>query len=276
LTNTILEAIKLVNCRAIISEGWSGIGKATTLPDNIYLIGNCPHDWLFERVDIVCHHGGAGTTATGLKLGKPTVIVPFFGDQFFWGDMIYRIGAGPSPLPGKTLKAAQLADAFRFAMRSETHAAAQRLAAAMKEENGVAAAVQAFHAHLPLHKMISDLEPTFPACFSLPKYGLQISLPVVQVLLAAGSIDESELKVYPVKVWDIRDEHERVPWHRLTRSGRKAFSRLYAETTDGTKQVQSLYSKEICAEILSEFEQIRRVIKPENIPERIAPKNRKG
>ncbi|CAF1051026.1 unnamed protein product [Didymodactylos carnosus] len=261
LTNTILEAIKLVKCRAIISEGWGGIGKATTLPDNIYLIGNCPHDWLFEHVDIVCHHGGAGTTATGLKLGKPTVIVPFFGDQFFWGDMIYKIGAGPSPLPGKTLKADQLADAFRFAMRSETRAAAQRLAAAMKEENGVATAVQAFHAHLPLDKMISDLESTFPACFSLPKYDLKISLPVAQVLLASGSIDESELKVHPVKVWDIRDEHERVPWHRLTRSGRKAFSRLYAETTDGTKQAQSGYSKEICAEILSKFEQNRRVIK---------------
>ncbi|CAF1120384.1 unnamed protein product [Didymodactylos carnosus] len=276
LTNTILEAIKLVNCRAIISAGWSGIGKATTLPDNVYLIGNCPHDWLFERVDIVCHHGGAGTTAAGLKLGKPTVIVPFFGDQFFWGDMIHRIGAGPSPLPGKTLKAAQLADAFRFAMKSETRAAAQRLAAAMKEENGVAAAVQAFHAHLPLDRMISDLEPTFPACFYLPKYDLKISLPVAQVLLASRSIDESELKVHHVKVWDIRDEQGGAPSYGLIRSGKEALSSLCIEATDGIKKAQSGYSKETSAEILSKFEQITRVIKPENIPKRIEPRNRKG
>jgi UDP:flavonoid glycosyltransferase YjiC (YdhE family) len=54
------------------------------LPDNIYMLGPAPHDWLFERVSAVVHHGGAGTTSAGLRCGKPTVIIPFFGDQFFW------------------------------------------------------------------------------------------------------------------------------------------------------------------------------------------------
>lgn len=47
--------------------------------------GNVPHDWLFAdgRVSAVCHHGGAGTTAIGLKNGVPTIVVPFFGDQPF-------------------------------------------------------------------------------------------------------------------------------------------------------------------------------------------------
>lgn len=45
--------------------------------------GNIPHDWLFAdgRVSAVCHHGGAGTTAIGLRNGLPTIVVPFFGDQ---------------------------------------------------------------------------------------------------------------------------------------------------------------------------------------------------
>ena len=47
----------------------------------------------------MCHHGGAGTTAAGLRAGKPTIIVPFFGDQFFWGNVIEKSGAGPRPLP---------------------------------------------------------------------------------------------------------------------------------------------------------------------------------
>jgi len=49
------------------------------------LVGNVPHDWLFAegRVAAVCHHGGAGTTAIGLKNGLPTIVVPFFGDQPF-------------------------------------------------------------------------------------------------------------------------------------------------------------------------------------------------
>jgi len=56
------------------------------------MLGNVPHDWLFdkERVSAVVHHGGAGTTAIGLAKGRPTVVVPFFGDQGFWGEHICR------------------------------------------------------------------------------------------------------------------------------------------------------------------------------------------
>lgn len=52
------------------------------------MLGNTPHDWLFPRVSAVVHHGGAGTVAIGLKNGKPTMVVPFFGDQPFWGAMV--------------------------------------------------------------------------------------------------------------------------------------------------------------------------------------------
>ena len=57
------------------------------MPPHIYIVGNVPHDWLFAegRVSAVVHHGGAGTTAIGLSKGRPTVIIPFFGDQEFWG-----------------------------------------------------------------------------------------------------------------------------------------------------------------------------------------------
>jgi len=53
------------------------------------MLGNIPHDWLFdeERVSAVVHHGGAGTTAIGLAKGRPTIVVPFFGDQGFWGTL---------------------------------------------------------------------------------------------------------------------------------------------------------------------------------------------
>jgi UDP:flavonoid glycosyltransferase YjiC (YdhE family) len=50
-------------------------------------------------VAAVVHHGGAGTTAAGLRYGKPTLVCPFFGDQFFWGEMVGRSGAGPAACP---------------------------------------------------------------------------------------------------------------------------------------------------------------------------------
>lgn len=63
-----------------------GLG-GVAIPPHVFILGNVPHDWLFdnERVSAVVHHGGAGTTAVGLAKGRPTVVVPFFGDQGFWG-----------------------------------------------------------------------------------------------------------------------------------------------------------------------------------------------
>lgn len=68
-----------------MSAGWADLGGGDDIPSNVFIIkGNVPHDWLFDegRVSAVCHHGGAGTTAAGLRLGLPTIIVPFFGDQW--------------------------------------------------------------------------------------------------------------------------------------------------------------------------------------------------
>ncbi len=58
------------------------------------------------------HHGGAGTTAAGLRYGKPTLVCPFFGDQFFWGEMVKRRGCGPAPCPISRLDAASLSAKF--------------------------------------------------------------------------------------------------------------------------------------------------------------------
>lgn len=60
-------------------------------PDFIYPLDKVPHDWLFPQVAAVVHHGGAGTTAAGLRAGIPTVIKPFFGDQFFWASRVQEV-----------------------------------------------------------------------------------------------------------------------------------------------------------------------------------------
>lgn len=45
----------------------------------------------------VVHHGGAGTTAAGLRAGRPTLICPVLGDQGFWAERVSHLGAGPRP-----------------------------------------------------------------------------------------------------------------------------------------------------------------------------------
>lgn len=81
MTSMVLEAIRLAGTRALIAKGWSDLGESNIeLPDTVRLLDNVPHSWLFQHVSAVVHHGGAGTTAAGLYAGKPTVIIPFFGD----------------------------------------------------------------------------------------------------------------------------------------------------------------------------------------------------
>jgi UDP:flavonoid glycosyltransferase YjiC (YdhE family) len=84
LINTVLEAVKASGARAVISKGWSNMNGAED--EDIFYIGDCPHEWLFQHVAAVVHHGGAGTTACGLVNGKPTAIVPFFGE---YGHIVY-------------------------------------------------------------------------------------------------------------------------------------------------------------------------------------------
>jgi sterol 3beta-glucosyltransferase len=137
----VIDALQKTGQRGILASGWGGL-KASSLPQNVFMIDQVPHDWLFPRVKAVVHHGGAGTTAAGLRAGKPTVICPYFGDQPFWGQRVHALGVGPQPVSQKKLTVDNLASAIRSAV---SDAEMQRRVAALGEklraENGVARAV---------------------------------------------------------------------------------------------------------------------------------------
>ncbi|KAL2467926.1 Sterol 3-beta-glucosyltransferase UGT80B1 [Forsythia ovata] len=148
-TNIILEALKNTGQRGIIDRGWGDLGNYLDIPDDVFLLVDCPHDWLFPQCSAVVHHGGAGTTAAGLKAGCPTTIVPFFGDQFFWGERIHQRGLGPTPIPISQLSVEALSEAIRFMLQPEVKSRAVEIAVLIENEDGVGAAVDAFHQHLP-------------------------------------------------------------------------------------------------------------------------------
>jgi UDP-glucoronosyl and UDP-glucosyl transferase len=147
----LLEAIRLSGVRAIVSQGWAGLGVNIATNPNVFLLGSsCPHSWLFDNVSAVIHHGGAGTTAAGLYAGKPTVIIPYFGDQPFWGNIVYRYGAGPQPIPGKEITAQQLAAAIRTSITDESmQRRALELGSIVRREQGKENAIDHFHRRLP-------------------------------------------------------------------------------------------------------------------------------
>ncbi|KAF9036866.1 hypothetical protein BJ165DRAFT_614010 [Panaeolus papilionaceus] len=206
MTKMIFEATQQAGVRALVSAGWGGLGN-TTIPPHIHILGNVPHDWLFanDRVSAVVHHGGAGTTAIGLAMGRPTVVVPFFGDQGFWGNMIHKSGAGPRPIPHRDLTVKRLREAIKFAMLPTTKEAAARLAQSIHDEDGVRRGVESFYKHLPLLNMRCDLEPTKLAVWWSAEHYLKLSAFAAQVLIDSGLIKGRSLVLHRPKEYSASD-----------------------------------------------------------------------
>ncbi|KAM4077605.1 hypothetical protein ACJW30_12G151300 [Castanea mollissima] len=171
MTQIIVEALETTKQRGIINKGWGGLGNLAEPKDFIYLLENCPHDWLFLQCKAVVHHGGAGTTAAGLRAACPTTIVPFFGDQPFWGDRVNARGVGPPPIPVDEFTLPKLVEAINFMLDPKVKERAVELAKAMENEDGVTGAVKAFFKHLPFKKPEPEPEPepVTSSFFSLSK-----------------------------------------------------------------------------------------------------------
>jgi sterol 3beta-glucosyltransferase len=138
LTRIVIEALKYTNMRGIIASGWGGL-KPDDLPKTIFTIEKAPHDWLFPRMAAVVHHGGAGTTAAGLRAGCPTIICPFFGDQPFWGQRVHALGVGSQPIPQKKLTVEKLSITIREVMTNPgIRQNAKELCEKIRKEDGIA------------------------------------------------------------------------------------------------------------------------------------------
>ncbi|KAH9607679.1 hypothetical protein KSS87_010942 [Heliosperma pusillum] len=163
MTKTIVRALELTEQRGIINKGWGGLGDLAEPKDFVYLLDNVPHDWLFLQCAAVVHHGGAGTTAAGLKAACPTTIVPFFGDQPFWGERVHEKGVGPSPIAIEDFCLEKLISAIRYMQDPKVKQRAVELAKELENENGVTGAVNAFYKQFPRKTdETDDSEPERP------------------------------------------------------------------------------------------------------------------
>jgi hypothetical protein len=155
--------------------------------------------------------------------------------------MINESGAGPPAIPGKDLTSDHLIEAFKFVHQNNVREAAERLRLAFGDENGCERAVQSFHSRLPLHKMQSDLHSSFGACFYLKDYNLQVSRPVVQVLLAAEKIKESQISLHSTYSWHRLKSDDRLslPFHNFMRHEQKALRSLFVNAPKVLKRASS-------------------------------------
>ncbi len=161
VTQQVVRALQRTGMRGVLSTGWGGL-EAAPRSDQFLFVESVPHAWLFPQTAAVVHHGGAGSTAAGLRAGVPSIVIPFTSDQPFWARRVYELGAGPKPIPRKLFRAERLERAVRRAVGDP----AMRLRAAdigrrIRAEDGVGNAVTLFQQQVGAAGPL-DRRPTRP------------------------------------------------------------------------------------------------------------------
>lgn len=141
VTEDILGAASELGERVVLHRGWGGMGVGA-LPETVYPVDDIPYSWLFPRMKLLVHHGGAGTTAEAVRSGRPSLVVPFAFDQFYWGGLLKELGVAVAPLPFREWSRERLVRRLTAGLASSSlEAAGQRLARKVREEDGFRAAV---------------------------------------------------------------------------------------------------------------------------------------
>ena len=81
--------------RALVCSAWTDF---SSIPhgDHIKVVRTMNHATIFPACRAVVHHGGAGTTAAGLRAGVPTLILWATLERQMWGAVVRRLKVGTS------------------------------------------------------------------------------------------------------------------------------------------------------------------------------------
>jgi sterol 3beta-glucosyltransferase len=135
-TRLALDALERSGMRGVLATGWSGLSENMDMPSTVFRLKSAPHAWLFPRMAAVVHHGGAGTTAAGMRAGVPSIVVTYGNDTLAWGRRVFELGVGPRAIPRKKLSAEALAGAISAARSESMRKAAAELGGKIRQENG--------------------------------------------------------------------------------------------------------------------------------------------
>ncbi len=142
LARQIVEGVRRAGVRALLATGWGAL-EGFDVPGTVHVIKGAPHDALFRHVSAVVHHGGAGTTAAGLRAGRPTLICPLTVDQPFWAHRVWALGCGPEPQRLKRLNADSFARGLEELVQTDSYRTrAAAIAQAIAKEDGIGHAIE--------------------------------------------------------------------------------------------------------------------------------------
>lgn len=145
--NESIRAASKLGQRAVLLTGLGAETLRRTLPRDVFAIDYAPHAAIFPRASAIVHQGGVGTTAEGMRSGKPTLVMPFAHDQFDNAHRVERLGISRTIMRGRytaSNAARELQRLFDLPYRWRADEVGQRV----RREDGVGAACDAIEALL--------------------------------------------------------------------------------------------------------------------------------
>lgn len=95
MIDMIAGACAQVGERALVCAGWTDFSNAQRY-DHVKVVGAVNYATIFPSCRAVVHHGGAGTTAAGLRAGLPTAVLWMADVQLIWGAAVKGLKVGTS------------------------------------------------------------------------------------------------------------------------------------------------------------------------------------
>ncbi|EFC40731.1 predicted protein [Naegleria gruberi] len=99
----------------------------------LLIIKEAPYYLLFPNCAAIAHHCGAGTTGAAVVAGTPHLPIPIFLDQPFWGQRMFDLGVGSSPILFKDLTSDKLNEAVSYVLDGEKSESIRNKALEIKE-----------------------------------------------------------------------------------------------------------------------------------------------
>ncbi|RAU82299.1 glycosyltransferase [Pontibacter arcticus] len=137
-TQTILSILEQLKIPTIINTAAGGLVQLSEYENqpSFYFSDQMPYDWILEKCYAIIHHGGSGTTHSGLKSGCVTMIIPHIFDQYGWNNLIFKSGLGPKGLPINKLTIDKLTPLILDLMHNGSYKLkAKKISDSMKHEN---------------------------------------------------------------------------------------------------------------------------------------------
>ena len=129
ILNSCIEVLKTMDVRVVLSTGGHPLPEeGLPLPSNFIHIPFVPGVSMAERCDLMIHHGGFGSSQTGLYTGTPALVIPTFSERESNARKMAALGAGEFLVPssdasgkGKTIDLHELRSKIEKVLSNDSY-----------------------------------------------------------------------------------------------------------------------------------------------------------